>query len=131
MTGPTGSGKGAAAAAIGPRLAIAAARRDPDPQRRIEPSGGLAAALAFLSVGAGLAATRCLFAKPASSEPASNGRSLDVASYDEVDAYVEGEMCRLNIPGVSLAIVEGDQLEGMIFFHHGDESDFVAERSRG
>jgi hypothetical protein len=66
--------------------------------------------LGSLVVGAGLVATRCLFAKPASSEPASNGRSLDVASYDEVDAYVEGEMCRLNIPGVSLAIVEGDQL---------------------
>jgi CubicO group peptidase (beta-lactamase class C family) len=32
------------------------------------------------------------------------------ASYDEIDAYIEREMRRLNIPGVSLVIVEGDQI---------------------
>ena len=45
------------------------------------------------------------FAKPASAKPATKG-----ASYDAIDAYVEGQMHRLNIPGVSLAIVEGDQI---------------------
>ncbi len=32
------------------------------------------------------------------------------ASYEAIDAYVEKEMHRLNMPGVSLAIVEGDQV---------------------
>jgi CubicO group peptidase (beta-lactamase class C family) len=32
------------------------------------------------------------------------------ASYDAIDAYVEGQMHRLNMPGVSLAIVEGDKI---------------------
>jgi CubicO group peptidase (beta-lactamase class C family) len=52
-----------------------------------------------------LALTVRLFGKPASAKPASNG-----GAYDEIDAYVEGEMRRLNIPGVSLAVVEGDQI---------------------
>ncbi len=46
-----------------------------------------------------------LFAKPASAKPASKS-----TSYDAVDAYIEGQMRRLHIPGVSLAIVEGDQI---------------------
>ncbi len=33
-----------------------------------------------------------------------------VASYQAIDDYIEQHMRRLNIPGVSLAIVEGDQL---------------------
>ncbi|MDJ0706105.1 MAG: serine hydrolase domain-containing protein [Leptolyngbyaceae cyanobacterium MO_188.B28] len=32
------------------------------------------------------------------------------ASYETIDTYVEEQMQRLNIPGVSLAIVEGDQI---------------------
>jgi CubicO group peptidase (beta-lactamase class C family) len=32
------------------------------------------------------------------------------ASYDAIDAYVEGQMHRLNVPGISLAIVEGDRI---------------------
>jgi CubicO group peptidase (beta-lactamase class C family) len=39
-------------------------------------------------------------AKPASSS----------VSYDAIDGYIEGQMRRLNIPGVSLAIVEGDRI---------------------
>jgi len=35
---------------------------------------------------------------------------LDSASYDAIDAYIEQQMRRLHIPGVSLAIVEGDQI---------------------
>jgi CubicO group peptidase (beta-lactamase class C family) len=46
-----------------------------------------------------------LFAKPASAKPVTNS-----ASYDALDAYVEEQMHRLNIPGVSLVIVEGDQI---------------------
>src|SRR5512140_3007889 len=33
-----------------------------------------------------------------------------VASYKVIDDYIEQQMRRLNIPGVSLAIVEGDQI---------------------
>jgi len=33
-----------------------------------------------------------------------------MTSYDAIDAYVEQEMRRLNIPGVSLAIVEGNKI---------------------
>jgi CubicO group peptidase (beta-lactamase class C family) len=35
---------------------------------------------------------------------------LDSTSYDAIDAYIEQQMRRLHIPGVSLAIVEGDQI---------------------
>jgi CubicO group peptidase (beta-lactamase class C family) len=45
------------------------------------------------------------FTKTASAKPVSKG-----TSYDAIDAYVEGQMRRLNIPGVSLAIVEGDRI---------------------
>ena len=33
--------------------------------------------------------------------------------------------------GRGWAIMKGDRLDGMIFFHHGDESEFVAERAEG
>ncbi len=52
-----------------------------------------------------LALTHRLFAKPASAKPASNSDS-----YDAIDAYIEQQMRRLNIPGVSLAVVEGDKI---------------------
>lgn len=63
-----------------------------------------------LLVGAVLALTPRLFAKPASANPVSNSAAYDTASYDEVDAYIEEQMQRLNIPGLSLAVVEGDQI---------------------
>jgi CubicO group peptidase (beta-lactamase class C family) len=49
-------------------------------------------------------------AAPASAKPASGSVSYDDALYDEVDAYVEQQMHRLNIPGVSLVIVKGDEI---------------------
>lgn len=58
-----------------------------------------------LLVSAVLALIHRVFAKPASAKPASNS-----ASYDAIDAYVEEQMHRLKMPGVSLAIVEGDQI---------------------
>jgi CubicO group peptidase (beta-lactamase class C family) len=58
-----------------------------------------------LFVGGTLAAIRLLFAKPPSGKTASRG-----TSYDAIDAYVEEQMCRLHIPGISLAIVEGDRI---------------------
>lgn len=61
--------------------------------------------LGTLLAGAALALTRKLLATTASAKPAANG-----ASYDAIDAYVEKEMRRLNMPGVSLAIVEDDQI---------------------
>jgi CubicO group peptidase (beta-lactamase class C family) len=58
-----------------------------------------------LAVGAVLALILRRFAKPASAKPASNS-----GSYDAVDAHIEQQMRRLNIPGVSLAIVEDDKV---------------------
>ncbi len=58
-----------------------------------------------LAVGAGLAATRLLFAGRGSSRP-----HPESTSYEAIDAYVEEQMRRLKIPGVSLAIVEGDKI---------------------
>ena len=59
----------------------------------------------LMLVGFVLALIYRLFAKTASAKPASKG-----ASYDAIDAYIKQQMHRLNIPGVSLAIVEGDQI---------------------
>jgi len=61
--------------------------------------------LGSLAVGAGLALTRKLFATNGSAGAACNG-----ASYDAIDAYIEQQMHRLKMPGVSLAIVEGDEI---------------------
>ena len=61
--------------------------------------------LGSLGVGAVLAVTSRLFAKPASAKPVANS-----ASYDAIDAYVEQQMHRLHVPGISLAIVEGDKI---------------------
>lgn len=61
--------------------------------------------LGSLFVGGLLAAIRMLLAKIASKELVSSS-----TSYDGMDAYIEGQMRRLNIPGVSLAIIEGDQI---------------------
>ncbi len=46
-----------------------------------------------------------VFYKPASAKTSSNSNS-----YEAIDGYIEVQMQRLNLPGVSLAIVEGDQL---------------------
>ncbi len=67
--------------------------------------------LGSLVVGAALALTRKLFATSGPAKQASNSPSDDaVASYEAIDAYIEGQMRRLKIPGVSLAIVEGDKI---------------------
>jgi CubicO group peptidase (beta-lactamase class C family) len=61
--------------------------------------------LGSLIIGGALAAIRMLFARSASTNPASSD-----TTYDAIDAYIDGQMHRLHIPGVSLAIVEGDQI---------------------
>jgi CubicO group peptidase (beta-lactamase class C family) len=61
--------------------------------------------LPALAVWAASGLTRRLFATRASAKPASTG-----ASYEAIDAYVAEQMRRLNIPGASLAIVEGDRI---------------------
>lgn len=58
-----------------------------------------------LAVSVGLALTRKLFATTAPAKPAREN-----FSYDAIDVYIEEQMRRLSIPGVSLAIVEGDQI---------------------
>src|SRR4030042_5982525 len=61
-----------------------------------------------LLAGGVLAITRLLFAKSALAKPTSNN-----ASYDAIDAYIERQMHRLHIPGISLAIIDGDRLVHM------------------
>jgi CubicO group peptidase (beta-lactamase class C family) len=58
-----------------------------------------------LLFGAGLALALRRIAGPASAKAASNR-----GPYAAIDAFVEAQMRRLNIPGVSLAVVEGDQI---------------------
>ena len=60
--------------------------------------------LRSLFVGGTLALTRLLFAKPASV------KQVSMSSYDAIDAYIEEQMRRLHIPGVSLAIIEATGL---------------------
>jgi CubicO group peptidase (beta-lactamase class C family) len=61
--------------------------------------------LPSLLVCAVLALILRAFAKPALAKPVSDSKN-----YDAIDAYLEGQIHRLNLPGVSLAIVEGDQI---------------------
>ena len=58
-----------------------------------------------LLVGAVLALILRTLPKRVSAKPVTNS-----ASYDAIDAYVEGQMRRLHMPGVSLAIVEGGKI---------------------
>ncbi len=51
-------------------------------------------------------------------KPAESSSCEAVASYEAIDAYIEGQMRRLNIPGVSLAIVEGDRIVHLRGFGH-------------
>ena len=66
-----------------------------------------------LLVGLGLSLIRDVFTKPTLVKPAARD-----ASYDAIDAYVEQQRCRLRIPGISLAIVEGDQIVHLRGFGH-------------
>lgn len=59
----------------------------------------------FLFLSAALMLTVRRFPKPTSVKPISNNDS-----YDAIDAYIDEQMRRLKIPGVSLAIVEGDKI---------------------
>ena len=58
-----------------------------------------------LLIGGALGIRRLLNAKTAQRNQASNA-----TSYDAVDTYVERQMHRLHIPGLSLAIIEGDKI---------------------
>jgi CubicO group peptidase (beta-lactamase class C family) len=62
----------------------------------------LVAALLFIVT---LALIQWMSAKPALAKPI-----FSSISYGEIDAYIEEQMQRLNLPGVSLVIVEGDQI---------------------
>jgi CubicO group peptidase (beta-lactamase class C family) len=57
----------------------------------------------FVSTALALAFKRLAKAAPAKSVSKST-------SFDKIDAYIEGQMRRLNIPGASLAVVEGDKI---------------------
>jgi CubicO group peptidase (beta-lactamase class C family) len=64
-------------------------------------------------LGVVLALILRLFAKRALAKSVSNR-----ASYDAIDAYIEEQMRRLKMPGISLAIVEGDQIRHLRGFGH-------------
>jgi len=59
------------------------------------------------------AMVRRALSRPAAAKPATND-----SSYDDIDAYIRGQMHRLKIPGVSLAIVAGDQIVHLRGFGH-------------
>ena len=64
----------------------------------------------LLAIGAVLALALGLFGvKRVVAKPVSGGASRS-ASPEEIDAYIEQQMARLNIPGAALAIVEGDEI---------------------
>ena len=65
--------------------------------------------LPMLLVGSLLALALRLFARLLASRSPAKSAPKDT-SYHEIDAYVEGQMRRLHIPGASLAIVEGDKI---------------------
>jgi CubicO group peptidase (beta-lactamase class C family) len=50
------------------------------------------------------------FAEPADPKPDSAKLAPKDPTYEAIDASIAGQMRRLNIPGVSLAIVEGNQI---------------------
>jgi CubicO group peptidase (beta-lactamase class C family) len=58
-----------------------------------------------LLVCAVAALTLRLFTRPATAKPVTNS-----IPYEAIDAYIEEQMHRLKMPGVSMAIVEGDQI---------------------
>jgi len=64
--------------------------------------------LGSLTIGAGLALTRRLLATTSAGKP--NSRNT---SYDAIEAYIEQQMGHFKIPGLSLAIVKGDQIVHM------------------
>ena len=73
-----------------------------------------------LAAGIGFAATQL-----GSTHPTKLNSSADDQPYDSIDAYVEGQLRRLSIPGVALAIVEGSHLvhfRGFGHAHQGGES---------
>ena len=59
----------------------------------------------LLLIGSVLALIFRVVAKRAPTKPASNS-----TSFDDIDAYIEGQLRRLHIPGMSLAIVEDDRI---------------------
>lgn len=66
-----------------------------------------------LLVGGALTLTRLFSARATQAKPASRSNS-----YDAIEAYIKQQMHRLNIPGLSLAIIEGDQFVHYSGFGH-------------
>ena len=67
------------------------------------------AQIASLSIGLLLVLVLMPFVVSTATESASDGSHLGV-SCEQVEAYIEQQMASLNIPGASLAIVEGNQI---------------------
>jgi CubicO group peptidase (beta-lactamase class C family) len=69
--------------------------------------------LPAILIGALLAVILRGFAKPSVVKPIHTSPKMDEDLYHEIDAFIEAQRQRLNIPGISLAIVEGDQITHM------------------
>ena len=66
--------------------------------------------LKSLAAGGVLALALALFADRPGRRNAAPDRASQSDAFQEIDAHIEGQMERLNIPGVSLAIIEGDEI---------------------
>ena len=81
------------------------------------------------AISAGPSPTVRRFDQPTSAKPISDSRS-----YEAIDAYLEQQRRRLNIPGVALAIVEGNQIAtegGVVSTEPAEESDEAAAGEAG
>ena len=77
-------------------------------------------------IGTCLALARRAIAKPAQAITTRAG-----TSYEAIDAYVEGQVRRLNIPGVSLAIIEGDRIVHLRGFGRANAAGFGRANAAG
>jgi CubicO group peptidase (beta-lactamase class C family) len=66
--------------------------------------------LVLKSMAAGGVLALALFAERPGRRNAAQDSSSQSDTFEDIDAHIERQMERLNIPGVALAIVEGDEI---------------------
>src|SRR5215203_4102085 len=66
--------------------------------------------LKSMAAGGVLTLASALFADRPRRRNSAPDRTSQSDTFEEIDAHIEGQMERLNIPGVALAIVEGDEI---------------------
>src|SRR5215213_5045885 len=81
--------------------------------------------LKSMAAGGVLALALALFADRSGRRNSAPDGASQSDTFEEIDAHIERQMERLNIPGVSLAIVEGDEIAHLRGFGRarpGDEA---------